>query len=518
MSISEKCITKVHEYIDYFKENTAKPKPLAKLFKTESVGYIYDTGTNKVMSCGKYEYDILQKIVDGKINEISNIKDDVDVNNFYEALENVKEAIEQEDILKGGQDWKFASKGHFEELDNKLDCEFDQITLELTEKCNLRCRYCIYNDEFEHKRNFGTRDMSAEIAEKAIDYANLHSGKEKGVGITFYGGEPLINFALLKHSIEYSKKVIKDKRLVFSMTSNLTLMTPEIAAYLSSVEKLTILCSIDGPEEIHDSYRKDINGDGTFKRAIRGLKYLIDAFGEKASKAISINMVFTPPYSIEKVNKIEEFVKGLDWLPKHLRISMTYPTSGSVNDTPPKGHEKDYGFELIRWSEGKYINQLKGDKPIDMFNEEFIVRPLLRIHGRRISNKSESEYPVNGCCIPGSRKLYVTVDGNFQICERINGSPIIGNVFDGIDKSKIKKEVIKEFVDKSFEDCSKCWASRLCNVCYSHCYTDGKFDMVAKRRNCMSSRANALRSLIFYHKCSEINPEKLEYLNKIEVS
>ncbi|URZ17657.1 radical SAM protein [Clostridium felsineum] len=518
MSISDQCTIEIDKYIDYFKKNTSQPNILAKLFKTDSAYYVYDTGTNKVLSCGEYEYNILGKIIDGKVDEISRIKSDVDKGGFYEALENVRQAIEEEDILKGGNKWKFVSKGHFEELDEKIDHELEQITLELTEKCNLRCRYCIYNESYEHKRNFGNKDMPIEIAEKAIDYANLHSGKEKGVGITFYGGEPLMNFKLLKHSIEYSRKVINDKKLTFSLTSNLTLMTSEIATYLASIENLTILCSIDGPEEIHDSYRKDVNGNGTFKRAIRGLKYLIEAFGDRANKSVSINMVFTPPYSIEKVNKIEAFINSLDWLPKDLRIAMTYPSAGSVDDIPPKGREKNYGMELIQWSESRYKSELKSDGKIDMFNEEFVVHPILRIHGRRISAKSESGYPVNGCCVPGSRKLYVTVDGNFLLCERIDGSPIIGNVFTGMNKAKIKKEIVEEFTNEAIKDCSKCWAARLCNICYSQCYTDGKLDMEQKKRYCIRSRKTALRSLIFYHKCAEINPEKLKYLNEIEVS
>ncbi|EKO2043461.1 hypothetical protein PZQ59_002477 [Clostridium botulinum] len=101
----------IEYYIDYFKNNTAKPKPLAKLFKTDSSMYIYDTGTNKVLNCKKIEYEILKNIVNGNIENITNIKEQFSEDEFEESLENIKCAIESEDILKLGENGKFFSMG-----------------------------------------------------------------------------------------------------------------------------------------------------------------------------------------------------------------------------------------------------------------------------------------------------------------------------------------------------------------------------------------------------------------------
>lgn len=189
-------------------------------------------------------------------------------------------------------------------LDNKLR----QVTLELTEKCNLRCRYCIYNEDYDEKRNHGTKDMTKEVATAAIDYANAHGDVEKGIAVTFYGGEPLVNFDLLKYCIDYSTKTITNKGLSFSMTTNATLMTKEIAQFLASVDGLSVLCSIDGPEAIHNSYRKYINGEGTFKEAIRGLKYLVEAFGERARSQLSISMVLPLHLHLINLKKYRTFL------------------------------------------------------------------------------------------------------------------------------------------------------------------------------------------------------------------
>jgi len=526
MLICDKDFQDVTTYVDFFKENNKIYKPLAKLFKTDSCYYIYDTGTSKVMSCGELEYHILDKIIKDKIDEISELSDRYTEEKFFSALDNIKSAIEEESILKAGKTGVFYSPGHFENLNGMLDNALRQITLELTEKCNLRCGYCIYNDCYEQKRDHGTSDMTEEIAKAAIDYAGLHGDVNDGVAITFYGGEPLLKFDLIKYSIEYAKETIKDKKVWFSMTTNLTLMTPEIAEYLASVGTCSVLCSIDGPEDVHDSYRKDLTGEGSFNKVINGLKCLVEAFGEKAVGMISLSMVFAPPFSYEKLQKIEEFFNSLEWLPKEIGKLITYPTLGSVPDEVvemlkdnDESRNKDKINDILaNWSKAMYFSKLHEDTPIEFFAKRAVESPFLTIHKRPIYSLANSKYPLNACCIPGSRRLYITSKGDFLVCERIDGSPVIGNVFTGIDKENIKKVLVDQYSSESVEECSNCWAARLCNVCYAHCYTDGKLDMEKKRSYCYLTQHFMLNNLTFYHKCLEANPTKLEYLNEIQTS
>lgn len=517
-------IYSINEYIQYFKNNTNQPKPLAKLFKTDRSKYIYDTGTSKVMNCEKLEYQILEKIIDGKINEILDIKASDNENEFYEALENVKGAIENEDILKAGfNNVKFDSDGHFQNLYNKLDNGLEQIVLELTEKCNLRCGYCIYNDYYEGKRNFGNENMSIEVARKSIEYIKEHGSRgERGVSITFYGGEPLVNFDLLKYSIEYAKEIITDRKLHFSMTTNLTLMTEEIAKYLASVDELSIVCSLDGPKDIQNAYRKDVNGDGSFDRAIRGLKILVEELGDKIKNRLSFSMVFGEPYLEEKLNKINSFFDSLEWLPKDIEKFVTYPSVSNINYEAENKYDDKDTIEnegvLTKWSKNKYVDKFNQYGDADFFSKNVVENPLIKIQTRPIFLKSSDKYYLNACCIPGSRKIYVTVKGDFFVCERIAGSPVIGNVFTGLNKEKIRREMVDEYSETSIKECKNCWAARLCNVCYGQCYTDGKLDMTKKRFYCSASRKHMLSYLIFYHKCLENDSKHLEYINDIEVS
>ncbi|GKX68540.1 radical SAM protein [Inconstantimicrobium mannanitabidum] len=513
MNCTKVIYDKLSDYIDYFKIICNEFNPLGKLFKTSSSYYIYDTGTNKVMDCNEIEYYILDSIMKNNVDTLVELKEKFNENQFFQALENVKASIENENILKSQKEPKFYSPSHFENLDNMLDNKFRQVVLELTEKCNLRCRYCIYNDDYDEKRNHGTKNMSKEVAIAAIDYANSHGDSEKGISVSFYGGEPLVNFDLLKYCIEYSQKTIIDKKLSFSMTTNGTLMTKEIAEFLASIENLSVVCSIDGPKDIHDSYRKYINGNGTFNDAIRGLKYLVLAFGEKAKTQLSLSMVFTPPFTSEKLIEMQEFFNSLDWLPKEINKLITYPSPGTLPKDIVLTEEEQQNNALGDWSKTLYLDTIKNNTDINFFTKKIIEDSFVILQKRPILDDPSLGYPLNGCCIPGSRKLYITVNGDFLVCERIAGSPIIGNVFTGIDKEKIKNNLVEEYAHKSISKCGNCWAARLCSICYSSCYTDGKFDIEKKLSNCDGVRQLLLENLSLYHECLEINEKKLEYLN-----
>lgn len=362
--------------------------------------------------------------------------------------------------------------------------------------------------------------MTEEIAFKAIDYTNLHGDKEEGIAITFYGGEPLIKFDLLKKCIQYTQDTVKDKEFSFSLTSNLTLMTKEIAEYLASVDGLSITCSLDGPKEIHDSARRDINGNGSFDRALRGLKYVVDAFGERAKECVGLSMVFSEPYSIEKLDTINSFFKGLEWLPEEIRKNVTYPTVSNINYDEVEKIEREEGElsnPLRDWSQKEYLEKLKNADSKEFFTKSIIEGTFIAIHKRPILIKAIKDINLNACCVPGSRKLYVTTNGDFLICERVDGCPVIGNVYDGIDKKVIRELLVEEYAEKSIKKCKNCWASRLCEVCYSMAFNNQKIDMRKKDYYCNVIRRHAEKSLVFYHKCLEINPKELEYLNEFTI-
>lgn len=360
--------------------------------------------------------------------------------------------------------------------------------------------------------------MSVDIALASVKYAMEHSDDE--LAITFYGGEPLLCFDVIKQCVEYSQKLnlSANKNLSYSLTTNLTLMTKEIAEYVASIDGFTIVCSIDGPENYHDEYRKYINGKGSFKDVFRGFKILVDAYNKyNRKKGISINSVFCPPYVKEKANSIFNFWKSIEWIPEYIDIDLTYPSEGSLDDNE---HINDLKKDLVLkspWEIG--INPLL-EEYLDKFYKEEIIegnleRMLLGIHKRYLLESPTQVMGLNGCCIPGARRLYISMLGDFYICEKIGNSPNIGNIKDGIDFNSIKKYYVNDYILESIDDCSNCWAIRNCGICYAPCYSNEGMEAKKKKVICEVEKKQILRDLSLYHQLLESHPEKLNYLNEI---
>ncbi|MCP5049043.1 MAG: radical SAM protein, partial [bacterium] len=195
-----------------------------------------------------------------------------DKTELLSAANEVTEAIETEKVLLVKEATRFGLSEHFNDVDDILNASVPAINLEVTQDCNLRCGYCIYHDHFKGKRNYSRESMSFDVAKKAIDFLKEHSFKSESVSMGFYGGEPLMRFPFIRDCVGYAKEIFNGKSLSYHITTNGTLITANVADFLLS-EGFSILVSLDGPEEIHNKYRKDVNGNGSFEKTLRVSKY-----------------------------------------------------------------------------------------------------------------------------------------------------------------------------------------------------------------------------------------------------
>lgn len=108
------------------------------------------------------------------------------------------------------------------------------LVLQVTQKCNLRCSYCVYSGDYKN-RNHSQKEMSWETAKEAVDYLYGHSMSSEDIYISFYGGEPLLMFRLIKEVVEYVKREYCQRTVHFNLTTNGTLFTPEIVQYLLKI-------------------------------------------------------------------------------------------------------------------------------------------------------------------------------------------------------------------------------------------------------------------------------------------
>lgn len=256
---------------------------LGKTFKTEQNYYFYDTGTGKVATISGNMYIVLNALFKNR-KLITLINNPVSEEELYKVAEEILFYVEKERILSANITKTFVSNAT-EGLEEMLQDGMQSITLELTEKCNLRCKYCIYHPSHPEFREFGKRDMNIDTAKKAVDLLHQHSSNAETVYIGFYGGEPLINYKVIEEIIPYSKKMFSDKKIIFSLTTNGSLLTPKIAEYFAQ-EDVNIVFSLDGPRNIHNENRVYINGDGSFDATIKGIENLTRAYEKKGNYPI----------------------------------------------------------------------------------------------------------------------------------------------------------------------------------------------------------------------------------------
>ncbi len=501
--------------VRFFENIWKNQRPLFKTFESNPGKYLYDTGTGKILCCDNIQHTFLSHLnSDNLYNSINNLIGNMGYEEALTSLNELADTIKSENILQAfSKDFAFISK-HFIDLDKQMDTEMGHIVLEVTESCNLRCSYCIHGRFFKKARNHSNRHMSIDTAKKAIDYLVAHSSLTKDIGITFYGGEPLLRLDFIKSCIDYAKSKAGSKPVTFSMTTNAVLLTEEVAAFLFS-ENIGMNISIDGPEDIHNSCRIDAKGAATFSRAIKGLEILVKRYGSKAKELISLSMVYTPPFYKDKLNQIANLWDIYPWM-KGIIPSITYTQAGSMDISDFSEEELFEEQTIDQWMKEIFQNDYKNKKQSHVMIREILIQTLIRIVRKPQYDEPLSKASLNGCCLPGVRKIYIKSDGEMRLCERINDdAPSIGHIDKGIRKNLIKDTYVKKYSEASIENCRKCWANKLCRLCYTDAFSNNDIDMDMKNRSCASLLKAIENDLSFYSRLLEIDPAGMQFMNNI---
>ncbi|MHB1313940.1 MAG: radical SAM protein [Christensenellales bacterium] len=182
-----------------------KETPLIHLFKTPYYHYVFDTNTNDLVRVDKDVYDALTDILAETARE-DDLADPV-----KEKIVNLKE----QGYLSSNR-VKVLEHPATDLLDYYQAHKVKAITLQVTQQCNMRCSYCIYSEtDNPLQRSHANKRMSKETAKKCIDFLLEHSRDEDKLNIGFYGGEPLLEFDLLKFVVEYAKNRLLGKKIAF---------------------------------------------------------------------------------------------------------------------------------------------------------------------------------------------------------------------------------------------------------------------------------------------------------------
>lgn len=237
-------------------------KPNIHIFELYNQYFMYDIGTNAIFSITK---EMCMFLLNALKNEeelkVSNeLKEEIEYLMESGCLQPAKENIIVE---------------HFETslLESLYENNLNTIILQVTQNCNLRCQYCVYSGSYINRVHNNKR-MSVEVAKQAIDFLAKHSGNSKEISIGFYGGEPLLEFSLIREVVEYAEKLFIGKKVLFNMTTNATLLNMETAKYLYN-KNFNVTISLDGPKAAHDSNRIFANSNkGTFDTVMQNLELI----------------------------------------------------------------------------------------------------------------------------------------------------------------------------------------------------------------------------------------------------
>lgn len=474
--------------------------PFIYLFKTNDYNFVLDLHTNRLFSLTPTESKVLEKYSKGeKLEEL--------LNNYpHEVSEIIN--LQQQGLFccvppKGiefGINWQ--------RICDKILHERTITIIEITQQCNLRCKYCTFGGGFTDHRTHSSAVMDSETIINAVESAFTHSDRLQEISIGFYGGEPLCAFEQLKTAVLYAQNRSKGKRVRFSMTTNATLIDKQKACFLRDAG-FSVLVSIDGPKYMHDRYRIFPDGKGSYCDAITGLKTLLDVYPPNLHHKIGLNMVIP---SLQWLECLEELWDSEPWIPKNLRAQATRM------DIPNKLHvkEKQFNLEKNRYKNKWLLSVKENTKLKTTLGKNFFDKSLTTLHQRPIFSGYRRTFFPNGCCIPAVRKIYVRVDGTYQICERVHGVPPIGSLSNGINFSQVK-QIIDEYCHLSFHDCKDCWAISNCSLCYQHAYENCKFNIVKKRKFCESIKSSLAENLKIYGVISNKYPYKIEEWDKIEI-
>ena len=321
------------------------------------------------------------------------------------------------------------------------------LTLNISDDCQLNCRYC-----FADGGSYGVCSespmMSSEVMRAAVDLLRQVGNRNK-ISIVFFGGEPLLNWPLMKECVEYSRSVLSDhvSKLYYSVTTNAIGLDDEKVAYMRE-NMIVPLVSIDGTGEVHNSLRPMKNSTlDSLEHTLAGLRKLVNA-GFDYIRIRATETAYSEP--------LQEYI---DYYSSSENISR-------FNFQPIVcSRESDMYLDSIS------LNRFEAEA-VDLVLRGGLDIDPLGTYIDRIRRKHRRTH----FCAMGSRTAVVTVNGDVYPCHRIAGVDEFrfGNVLSPshIDFASMKSIVENLGVD-NLRECNSCWMRYICGgTCYGENYSE----------------------------------------------
>ena len=412
-------------------------------YKLGGLNIVLDVYSGSVHLVDEVAYDIIgmyeNKTNDEITAEILNKygdREDVTAEEIAECLESIEE------LKKAG---KLFKEDTFEpmagDLKKKSAGIVKALCLHVAHTCNLNCSYCFASQGNYH----GDRAvMSLEVGKRALDFLIENSKGRRNLEVDFFGGEPLMNFDMIKELVAYARKREKEenKNFRFTLTTNGVLVDDDVIDFANK-EMSNVVLSLDGRKEVHDRFRVDYNGKGSWEKIVPKFQHFVEKRGNKNYYMRGTFTHANPDF----VNDIEEM----------LRLGFTELSMEPVvcaADDPSALTKEDLPIVLEQYEKLAFLmlEKRKEGKPFTFYHYMLDLKSGPCIYKR-----------ISGCG-SGTEYMAVTPWGDLYPCHQFVGDEKfkLGDIWNGVTNTEIQGEFAACNV-YAHDECRDCWARLYCS-------------------------------------------------------
>ena len=315
------------------------------------------------------------------------------------------------------------------------------LCLHIAHTCNLNCSYCFASQGKYH----GERAlMSYEVGKRALDFLIENSGTRRNMEVDFFGGEPLMNFDVVKQLVAYARSIEKEKNknFRFTLTTNGVLVDDDVIEF-SNREMSNVVLSLDGRKEVHDRYRVDYAGNGSWEKIVPKFQKFVNARGGK-------NYDMRGTFTHANPDFLEDIKTMLDLGFSELSMEPVVAAS----DDPAALTEEDKPVVMKQYEDlaKLMLERDKEGKPFTFYHYMIDLKGGPCIYKR-----------ISGCG-SGTEYMAVTPWGDLYPCHQFVGDEKfkLGDIWSGVNNKKIQDEFASCNV-YAREECRDCWARLYCS-------------------------------------------------------
>ncbi len=318
------------------------------------------------------------------------------------------------------------------------------LCLHIAHTCNLNCSYCFASQGKYH----GERAvMSFDVGKQALDFLVANSGTRHNLEVDFFGGEPLMNFDVVKQLVAYARTLEKkhDKNFRFTLTTNGMLIDDDVIDFCNR-EMSNVVLSLDGRKEVHDRYRVDYAGRGSWEQIVPKFQKLVKAREAYPDKTYYMRGTFTHA----NPDFLEDIKTMLDLGFTELSMEPVVCADGD----PSALTKEDLAIVMEQYEK---LAEL-------MIERDKEGRPFTFYHYMIDLTGGPCIYKRISGCGSGTEYMAVTPWGDLYPCHQFVGDEkfLLGNIWDGVKNTEIQKEFLGCNVYAKPE-CKDCWARLYCS-------------------------------------------------------